>query len=130
WTTAIGVSPYHLFGQNAVKIWAEAAYRFHQNNWVRVLGARANPQDVVPESEALIEYGHGFRFSNPWLKGLESSCQTHFLWYRGAQVVTLNTTQIAYLPKEFTSTLSVTGARTRFTGGESDWVPSGSAQLG
>ena len=65
WTTAFGVSPYHLFGENAVKIWADAAYRFHENNWVRVLGAGANPQDVVPESEALIEYGHGFRFSNP-----------------------------------------------------------------
>ncbi len=130
WTTTIGVSPYHLFGENAVKIWAEAAYRFHQNNWVRVLGAGANPQDVVPESEALIEYGHGFRFSNAWVKGLESSYQEHSLWYRGAQVVTLNTTQIAYLPDGWTWTLSVTGAHTRFAGGESDWVPSGSAKLG
>jgi tetratricopeptide (TPR) repeat protein len=130
WTTTIGVSPYHLFGENAVKIWAEAAYRFHQNNWVRVLGAGANPQDVVPESEALIEYGHGFRFSNAWVKGLESSYQEHSLWYRGAQVVTLNTTQIAYLPNHWTWTLSVTGAHTRFAGGESDWVPSGSAKLG
>jgi tetratricopeptide (TPR) repeat protein len=130
WTTAIGVSPYHLFGENAVKIWGEAAYRFHQDNWVRVLGAGANPQDVVPESEALIEYGHGFRFSNAWVKGLESSFQEHSLWYRGAEVVTLNTTQIAYLPHEWTSTLSVTGAHTRFVGGESDWVPSGSARLG
>jgi tetratricopeptide (TPR) repeat protein len=130
WTTTIGVSPYHLFGENAVKIWAEAAYRFHQNNWVRVLGAGANRQDVVPESEALIEYGHGFRFSNAWIKGLESSYQEHSLWYRGAQVVTLNTTQIAYLPNQWTWTLSVTGAHTRFGGGESDWVPSGSARLG
>ena len=130
WTTTVGVSPYHLFGENAVKIWAEAAYRFHQNNWVRVLGAGANPQDVVPESEALIEYGHGFRFSNAWVKGLESSYQEHSLWYRGAQVVTLNTTQIAYLPKQWMWTLSVSGAHTRFAGGESDWVPSGSARLG
>lgn len=130
WTTTIGVSPYHLFGENAVKIWAEAAYRFHQNNWVRVLAAGANPQDVVPEDEALIEYGHGFRFSNAWVKGLESSYQEHSLWYRGAQVVTLNTTQIAYLPDEWTWTLSVTGSHTRFAGGESDWVPSGSVRLG
>jgi len=130
WTTTIGVSPYHLFGENAVKIWAEAAYRFHHNNWVRVLGAGANPQDVVPESEALIEYGHGFRFSDVWVKGLESSYQEHSLWYRGAQVVTLNTTQVAYLPQQWTWTLSVTGAHTRFAGGESDWVPSGSARLG
>jgi tetratricopeptide (TPR) repeat protein len=135
WTTSSGVSPYHLFGENAVKIWADAAYRFRENNWVRVLGAGANPQDVVPEGEALIEYGHGFRFSNPrfkrlGLKGLESSYQEHSLWYRGAQVVTLNTTQIIYLPREWMWTLSVTGSHTRFTNGESDWVPSGSTKVG
>ena len=130
WTTAFGVSPYHLFGENAVKIWADAAYRFHENNWVRVLGAGANPQDVVPESEALIEYGHGFRFSDPEIKGLESSYQEHSLWYRGAQVLTLNTTQIVYLPKEWTWTLSVTGSRTKFPGAGSDWVPSGSTKIG
>jgi tetratricopeptide (TPR) repeat protein len=130
WTTAVGVSPYHLFGENAVKIWADAAYRFHQNNWVRVLGAGANPQDVVPESEALFEYGHGSRFSHRWFQGLESSYQEHSLWYRGAQVLTLNTTQILYLPKEWTWSVSVTGARTRFGGTGSDWVPTGSTKIG
>jgi len=130
WTTTFGISPYHLFGENAVKISADAAYRFHKNNWVRVLGAAANPQDVVPETEALIEYGRGFRFSNPWVKGLETSCQEHSLWYRGARVLTLNTTQVVYLPKEWTWALSVTGARTHFAGAGSDWVPSGSTKLG
>jgi tetratricopeptide (TPR) repeat protein len=130
WTTAVGASPYHLFGENAVKIWADAAYRFHQNNWVRILGGGANPQDVVPESEALIEYGHGFRFSHPWFQGLESSYQEHSLWYRGAQVLTLSTTQILYLPKEWTWTVSVTGARTRFESTGPDWVPTGSTKLG
>ncbi len=130
WTTDFGVSPYHLFGENAVKIWADAAYRFHQNNWVRVLGGGANPQDVVPESEVLFEYGHGFQFSNPWFKGLESSYQEHSLWYRGAQVVTTSTTQIVYLPKQWTWTLSATGARTQFTEGPSDWVPSGLTKVG
>ncbi|MGA3088427.1 MAG: tetratricopeptide repeat protein [Terriglobales bacterium] len=130
WTTAFGTSPYYLFGENAVKVWADAAYRFHQDNWVRVMAAGANPQDVVPESEGLIEYGHGFRFPNPWFRGLESSYQEHSLWYRGAQVFTINTTQILYLPREWTWTLSATGARTRFPGGASDWVPSGSAKLG
>jgi|HubBroStandDraft_1064217.scaffolds.fasta_scaffold00010_43 Flp pilus assembly protein TadD len=130
WTTSFGISPYYLFGENAVKVWADASYRFHQNNWVRVLGAAANPQDVVPESEALIEYGHGFRFSNPFFQGLESSYQEHSLWYRGAKVLTLNTTQIVYLPKEWTWALSITGSRTQFVGEGSSWVPSGSTKVG
>jgi tetratricopeptide (TPR) repeat protein len=135
WSNSFGVSPYYLFGENAVKMWTDVVYRFHENNWVRALVAAANPQDVVPESEALIEYGHGFRFSEPRIRqfgvqGLESSFQEHYLWYRGAQVETLNTTQIVYLPREWTWTLSATGARTRFTNGESDWVPSGSTKVG
>jgi tetratricopeptide (TPR) repeat protein len=130
WTSAFGVSPYYLFGENAVKVWSDVSYRFHENNWVRLLGAGANPQDVVPEAEALIEYGHGFRFSSPWFQGLESSYQEHSLWYRGAQVTALNTTQILYLPRQWTWALSVTGARTRFTGTGADWVPSGSIKIG
>ena len=130
WTNSFGVTPYYLFGEHAVKFWADAAYRFHENNWVRVLAAGANSQEVVPEEEALIEYGHGFRFSNPFLKGLEGSWQEHSLWYRGAQVTTLNTTQTFYLPRDWTWTLSFTGAGTRFPGAESDWVPSGSTKIG
>ena len=130
WTNSFGASAYHLFGEYAVKMWADASYRFHENNWVRVLGAAANPQDVVPETEALIEYGHGFRFSNSFFKGLESSFQEHYLWYRGAQVDTINTTQIIYLPREWMWTLSATGSHTHFTNQESDWVPSGSTKIG
>ena len=129
WTSTFGASPYHLFGENAVKLWADAAYRFRRNSWLRVMTGGANPQDVVPECEALIEYGHGFRFANAWFRGLESSYQEHSLWYRGAQVLTLNTTQITTLPREWAWTLSVTGSRTRFPGAGSDWVPSGSAKL-
>ncbi len=130
WISGFGVSPYHLFGENAVKFWADAAYTFHRNNWVRVLGAAANPQDVVPEREVLVEYGHGFRFSNTVVKGLESSYQENSLWYRGAQVITFNSTQIFYLPKDWTWTFSATGARTQFNVGAADWVPSGSTKLG
>lgn len=130
WTNSFGVTPYHLFGESAVKMWGDTAYRFHDNNWVRILVAAANPQDVVPEYEALLEYGHGFRFSIPFFKGLESSWQEHDLWYRGAQVVTLNSVQTFYLPKDWTWTVSLTGARTHFPGTSSDWVPSGSTKFG
>jgi tetratricopeptide (TPR) repeat protein len=130
WTTGFGASQYHLFGENAVRVWADAAYRFHQNNWVRLLGGAGNPQDVVPERDVLFEYGHGFRFSNLLFRGLESSYQEHSLWYRGAQVISLNTTQTLYLPKEWTWTVSATGSRTRFANGGLGWVPSGSAKVG
>lgn len=129
WTTAAGLNQYHLFGENAVRFWADAAFHFKQNNWLRVLGGGANPQDVVAEGEALLEYGHAFRFPNPLFKGLESSYQDHSLWYRGATVVALNTTQTVYLPRGWNVSLSIAGARTRLPGGASEWVPSGSTRV-
>jgi tetratricopeptide (TPR) repeat protein len=130
WTTGFGASQYHLFGENATRVWADAAYRFRENNWARVLGGAGNPQDVVPERDVLFEYGHGFRFSNLIFRGLESSYQEHSLWYRGAQVISLNTTQTVYLPREWTWTVSTTASRTRFANGRSAWVPSGSTKVG
>ncbi len=129
WATTFTATPYHLFGENTVKISADAAYRFRQNNWVRVLAGGANPQGVVPECEGLVEYGHGFRFSRRWFKGLESSYQEHSLWYRGAQVFTLGTTQVLDLTRQWTWTVSGTGYRTRFNGAGSDWAPSESTKV-
>ena len=92
--------------------------------------AVANSQSVVPISEAFFEYGHGFRIENRWLQGLESSYQQHWFWYHGAHVLTLNTSQVVYLPREWTWSLNVTGARTGFVGTPVAWTPSGWTKLG
>jgi tetratricopeptide (TPR) repeat protein len=129
WTTLFAINPYHLFGETAVKFVADLTRQFHGNNWVRVESGGANPQDVVPEREVLVEYGHGFRFSNPFVRGWETSYQQHALWYRSAQVLTVNSTQTLYLPKEWSWTLSALGSRTCFSAGACGWAPSGSAKV-
>jgi tetratricopeptide (TPR) repeat protein len=130
WSTVFGVSTYQRFGQDAVKFLACTAFHPTARDWFTVGSAVANSQNVVPVSEAFFEYGHGFRIENRWFRGLESSYQQHWFWYHGAHVLTLNTSQIVYLPHGWTWSLNVTGARTRFVGTPVECTPSGWTKLG
>lgn len=130
WSTVFGVSTYQRFGQDAVKFQASGAFHLTAQTWASVGTAVANDQAVVPTSEAFVELGHGFRLDNRWVQGLESSYQQHWFWYRGAHVLTWSTTQIVYLPKGWTWSLDVTGARSGFVGTPVAWEPSGWTKLG
>jgi tetratricopeptide (TPR) repeat protein len=130
WSTVFGVSTYQRFGQDAVKFLASTAFHFTARDWFNVGSAVANNQGVVPTNEAFFEYGHAFRIENRWFRGLESSYQQHWFWYQGAHVLTLNTSQILYLPHAWTWSLNVTGARAGFAGTPVDWTPSGWTKLG
>jgi tetratricopeptide (TPR) repeat protein len=130
WSTAFGVSTYQRVGQDAVKFLASTDFHLTASDWFSGGTAVANSQSVVPTNEAFFEYGHAFRFKNRWICGLESSYQQHWFWYQGAHVLTLNTSQIIYLPHEWTWSLNVAGARTGFAGTPVDWSPSGWTKLG
>jgi tetratricopeptide (TPR) repeat protein len=130
WSTLVGANFYQRFGENPGKFFASSAFRFRGRDWLNVGGALANQNDVIPTNEAFFEYGHGFKFANPWIQGLEGSYQQRWLWYRGAHVLTLSLTQIYYLPQNWTWALTVTGARSGFAGTGIDWAPSGSSRVG
>ncbi len=130
WSTAFGVSTYQRLGQDAVKFLASTGFRFTSRDWFTVGSAVANSRGVVPTHEAFFEYGHAFRIENRWVQGLESSYQQHWFWYQGAHVLTLNISQIVYLPHKWTWSLNLTGARTGFLGTPVDWTPSGWTKLG
>jgi tetratricopeptide (TPR) repeat protein len=130
WSTVFGISIYQRFGENAGKLLASTALHFTRNDWLSVGGAIANEQQVVPTHETFFEYGHAFRFRNNWVPGLESSYQQHWYWYSGAHVLTFTTNQIVYLPRDWTWTLAVTGARTAFPGTDTAWEPSGWSKIG
>jgi tetratricopeptide (TPR) repeat protein len=130
WSTIFNVNIYQRFSQHAGRFLASTAFHLTAQDWFSVGGAVANSQSVVPTNEAFFEYGHAFRSENRWFKGLESSYQQHWFWYQGAHVLTLNTSQIVYLPREWTWSLDVTGARSGFLGTSVDWTPSGWTKLG
>ena len=130
WFTSFATSAYQRFGESATRFSASAGYRFAANDWLTLGGAVARDQGVIPRSEAFFEYGHGFRIRKSWIRGVESSYQQRWLWFREAKVLTLNSTQLFYLPKDWTWTMSGTGALSRFTGREGEWRPSGMVKLG
>jgi len=130
WSTLFGINSYQRFREDAAKITVSTAFRFRAKDWLSVGGSVADDHGVIPKNEALIEYGHGFQLQNRWIRGLEASYQQHWLQFRGAQVLTVGVSQLFYLPKEWTWALTVTGARSEFSGSGIEWVPSGSTQLG
>lgn len=130
WSTVFGLSTYQRFGQDAAKLQASGAFHTVTHSWVSVGTAVANDQGVVPTSEAFFELGHGFRLDNRWVQGLESSYQQHWFWYQGAHVLTFSTNQIVYLPRGWTWSLDVTGARSGFAGTSVAWEPSGWSKIG
>jgi tetratricopeptide (TPR) repeat protein len=129
WSTVFGAAFYQRFGENAAKLSASAGLHFTPRDWLNLGAAFANDHAIIPRNELLLEYGHGFRFRNRLVRGLESSIQPHWFWYRNAHVLTLGTAQLVYLPKDLTWSLSASGARSSFHQAGSDWQPSGSTRL-
>ena len=129
-TTIFKTGFYQRFGQDASNFEGSSSFRITASDWLTAGGAFASHQSIIPEHETFFEYGHGLRFSNPWVKGLEASYQQHWFWYQGGHVLTLSSTQLYYLPKEWTWLISVTGARSGFAGTGIEWVPSGYTRLG
>jgi Tfp pilus assembly protein PilF len=128
-TTAFTTGFYQRYGQQAADFVANPSFRLTKNDSFSVGGAVASHQLFFPEEEVFFEYGHGLRLSNRWVKGLEASYLQHWLWYQGAHVLTLSVTQLYSLPKAWTWSLTITGARTGFAGSGVDWVPSGSTKI-
>jgi tetratricopeptide (TPR) repeat protein len=128
-STTSSVAFYQRFEQLAKDFVGTGSYRITTGNWLTVGEAFANHQAVIPQDETFFEYGHALRFSNRWIQGVEASYQQHWYWYQAAHVLTLSGAQLYYLPKEWTWSITLTGARSGFTGTSIEWVPSGYTRL-
>ena len=118
------------FGETATRFVAGVALHATRDDVVNAGGALANANHIIPEHEAFFGYSHSFRISARQVKGLELSYQQHWFWYEGVHVITLGLTQLYYLPRNWTWSFSVTGARSGFAGSGVEWVPSGFSRLG
>ena len=94
-------------------------------------GAAAHDNGVIPKNEGFFEYDQGFKFRGhmPW-RGLEIIYGQHWYWYSTASVLAINEISVLYLPRDWTWSLGLIGARSRFPGTGADWRPSGMSRLG
>ncbi|HEX9223576.1 MAG TPA: tetratricopeptide repeat protein [Candidatus Acidoferrales bacterium] len=130
WSTNFAAAFYQRTGFLADKSTASVTGR--SANWgaLTVGGAMARDQGIVPRSEAFLEYGRGWRLSETrFLRGLESSGGPHWFWYSTARILAVSGTTLVYLPHEFSWSVALTGARSRFPATPAEWRPSGTTRL-
>lgn len=131
WTTRFAGSLYQRFGHDAAKLLGSLTYHFRREDALTAGGAAARDAGVIAKHEVFLEYGHGFTVSkSAFVRGVETAYDQHWLWFTGARVVTLTGSVILYLPRDWTWSVSATGARSQFTGTRSEWRPSSVTRLG
>jgi hypothetical protein len=125
WSTLFGTSFYQRFGESASKITASTAYRLASSNWINLGLAVARGRAVIPRRESFVEYGHAVKLHWAWLRGLESSYQARWLWYRDAHV--LVGTRDRYALEAFVSELERSGGLEKVVQAIQDRSPAESA---
>ena len=131
WATSVGADGYHWGGTNAEKVVASLTGKLPGWGALTVGGAAAHDNGVIPKDEAFFAYDRGFRLhGSNFLRGLEIVYGQHWYWYSTARILTINETTLFYLPRDWTWSLGLTGARSHFSGTGAEWRPSGMTRLG
>lgn len=130
WGTSAAGNFYQRAGTDAARFIASATGRSARWGALTAGGAVARDNGIVPKSEALVEYNRGWRVSETrFIRGVELAYGQHWYWYSTARIVTLSGTATVYLPREWSWSLGVTAARSRFSGTPAEWRPSGATRL-
>jgi tetratricopeptide (TPR) repeat protein len=94
-------------------------------------GDAGHDSGVLPKTEAFFELDRGWKISEKsFVRGVELTYNQHWYWYRTARVLALTGVVLAYLPRDWTFSMSEIEARSDFPGLGAQWRPSELARLG
>ena len=131
WRTSIGFDGYQWGGKPAEKLLASLTRKSERWGALTAGGAAAHDNGVIPRREVWFDYDHGLKLSGTNIfRGVEFDYGQHWYWYSTARVLTINESTLFYLPRDWTWSLGLTGARSQFSGTGSEWRPSGVTRLG
>jgi hypothetical protein len=131
WGTNFAGNFYQRNATIAGKFIASATGRSKRWGGLTLGGASAHDRGIIPETEAFYGYDRGWRIGESGLlQGAEATLEEHWYWFTAARILTLNGTATFYLPREWTWSLSLLGARSRFSSTAAEWRPSGTTRLG
>jgi tetratricopeptide (TPR) repeat protein len=131
WSTGLAGSFYQRGGMEAGKFVGSVTRRQPKWGAITVGGATGHDNGVIPRSEAFFDLDRGWKTGETtFVRAVETIYGQHWYWYQSSRILTLTTTAIAYLRREWTFSLAVTDARGAFSGSGIDWRPSGIARLG
>ena len=131
WKTTVGGGVYQRGGLQATKF--DLSLTKISRNWGALTagGTAAHDNGFIPRNEAFFEYDHGWKVSGaPVLHGVEIIYGQHWYWYSNARVLAVTEATVFYLPRDWTWTFGLTGARSKFDGPQPRWSPSASSRLG
>jgi tetratricopeptide (TPR) repeat protein len=131
WKTVVTGSSYQRGGANAEKLTASLTGKLPKWGALTAGGATARDNAVIPRAEAFFDYDQGWRLGTRGpVRGIEMVYGQHWYWYSTARILTLNGSALLYLPKDWTWSLGLTGARSSFSGTGVEWRPAGVTKLG
>ncbi len=130
WSTSFAETTYQRFGEDAAQFSGSTTWRYAAHNAVTVGGAVAHDSGVIPRAQAFFELGRGFTVSREGMvRGIEARYQQRWLWFADARVLALTAAATFYLPNDFTWSISITPARSRFPLTQAAWQTSGLTRL-
>ena len=131
WTTSASGGFYQRVGTQAGKVLTSVTR--HDPKWgaLTIGGAIGHDNAVIPKSEAFFDLDRGWKTGKSnFVRSVEFTYGQHWYWYQSARILTLSGTALLYLPREWTFSLTSTGARSSFSGTGTEWRPSGVTRLG
>lgn len=130
WSTSVAGDFFQRGGPDAGKFVASVTGKTGRWGAATAGGAIGHDNGIIPRSEAFFGFDRGWRVSEERpLRGVEASYDEHWYWYSTARIFTLSGGALVYLPRDWTWSINVTGARNSFPGLAVDWQPSGMSRL-
>jgi tetratricopeptide (TPR) repeat protein len=130
WVTNVSIVGQDRFGEGVGTFLPSVGYRLTRRDSLTVGGGLANAQAVGPTGSLFLEYGRGFTLGEEgFFQSIETSYKQHWYWYEGARVTTLTPRITLNLPRQWSWSLQITAARSRFTDLPVAWSPAGLTRL-
>jgi tetratricopeptide (TPR) repeat protein len=131
WTTSFLGNFFQWGAADAGKFGASVTGQLAKWGALTVGGDAAHDSGVLPKHEAFLELDHGWKIGEKgFVRGLEVTYNQHWYWYSTVRVLTFDGVVLAYLPRDWTFSISEIEARSDFPGLGTQWRPSEIARLG
>ena len=130
WNTTAGATFYRWGGTNAEKINASVTGKTSHWGALTIGGTVGHDNGVIPKDEIFFDYDRGWRVGANPVRALEIDYGQHWYWYSTARILTINGMTIFYLPRMWTWSFGLTGARSDFSATGTEWRPSGITRIG
>ena len=130
WTSSVGMRVDHRAGLSAARWSGAVTAKLPSRSALTVGASIGRDNGIVSKGEVFAEFGRGFTFARDGvIRGVEVSVQPRRLWFDAADVVTITPGTVIYLPHEWTLSVAITAARSRFPDVGAEWRPSGIARM-